>query len=691
MTTAEQSILDAAVETLALNIYPLPILKGTKKPSMKEWQNVRLRLDDLSEYFGNGHNNQLGWILGVEPRPIADVDIDCQEARAVAPLLAGPKTDRVLGRPSAPSSHLLFELPEEFGSEKFEDPVAKREKRQKPVLIELRGRGGQTVVAPSIHESGEFRRWERSGEFGVTTLAELRTWVAKIAAASLLVRYWPGGHEARQALAGTLARAGWTEQQAAEFVVSVMRVAQPENREARADVRNCYERLERGEEIYGRSKLDELLGDHGKPILRSVTKWLSLKSAASVSALDSEGLIRNGEGAPKPIIANAVTMLKTATCWDGVLAYNELTLMPEKLKPAPWETRPGRKPWTDHDDTKLAEWFQHHNLFIDNSKKAGEAVNAVARENSYHPVRKYLDSLDWDKTRRLDTWLPTYLGAGDNEYTRAAGRCWMLSAVARIYKPGCKVDYILTLEGPQGGTKSQALNILAGGDEFFLDDFARIDDKDALLKMHGAWIIEWAELAAARRDANKVKSFVTSKDDVFRAPYDRRPQHHPRMCVFAASTNDDIWMTDETGGRRFWPVKCGTIDLAGLERDRDRLWGEAVARYRDGGKWWFQTDRLNDLAAEEQRDRYQKGPWDALIEKYLDDLAVKRVTIDEIRSAVIGAPVSQWRQTDMNSVVRCLTHNGWKRRQIRSGDLRRWVYELTPVDTSRGRESGDKI
>jgi predicted P-loop ATPase len=210
-------------------------------------------------------------------------------------------------------------------------------------------------------------------------------------------------------------------------------------------------------------------------------------------------------------------------------------------------------------------------------------------------------------------------------------------------------------------------------------------------------IIEWAELTAARRDANKVKSFVTSKDDVFRAPYDKRPQHHPRMCVFAASTNDDVWMSDETGGRRFWPVKCGKIDLGKLERDRNQFWAEAVARYKAGEKWWFQSNALNDMATEAQRDRYLRGPWDSIIEKYLDSLAKKQVTIDEIRSNVICAgltptPISQWKHADMNSVARCLVHNGWKRRQVKveGSALRKWVYELSPVGVVTEKESGDK-
>lgn len=146
------STLEAAREALALDIYPVPIKPGMKRPPMRGWQNCRLSVDDLQEHFSNG--NGLGWLLGIKPRPIADVDIDCGEAIAVSSLIPLPKTGRIFGRLSNPCSHYRYELPEGFESKSFKDPLRNGTDKH-PVIIELRGRGGQTVVPPSVHPSGE--------------------------------------------------------------------------------------------------------------------------------------------------------------------------------------------------------------------------------------------------------------------------------------------------------------------------------------------------------------------------------------------------------------------------------------------------------------------------------------------------------------------------------------------------------
>jgi hypothetical protein len=425
-------------------------------------------------------------------------------------------------------------------------------------------------------------------------------------------------------------------------------------------------------------------------------------------AKDLQAMILNREGEVKPLIANAITMLKTTPCWEGVLAYNLLTMSPVKLKAAPWEECAGTA-WTDHDDTKLVEFFQHNGLYINSSKQAGEVANAAARENSFHPVHDYLEPLRWDSVARLDKWLHTYLGTKKDEYTRAVGRCWMISAVANVYRPGCKVDYVLTLEGDQGTLKSSALSALAS-DEFFLDDFADFDDKDDKLKLHGAWIVELAELTGMRRDINKVKAFITCKDDVFRSPYDKRPQHHPRMNVFAASTNDNTPFTDETGSRRFWPVKCGVIDISKLRADRDQLWAEAVSLFKKGEEWWFEDKALDELAAEEQRKRYQFGQWDETIERWLAaprqrtyekneigedgkplppkicyvtpwDSSPDEVTVDDILLHAIEKPLERRAHADVLSVVKCLKHNHWERVSVReAGDVRKF-YRRPGVST----------
>jgi putative DNA primase/helicase len=327
---------------------------------------------------------------------------------------------------------------------------------------------------------------------------------------------------------------------------------------------------------------------------------------------------------------------KQPPCWDGVLAFNELTLFTVKLKPAPWEKRVVTQ-WDDHDDTKLTEWFQRHRMFIDNSKKAGEAAQAIARENSFHPVLDYLNSLKWDGRERLSPWLIMYLGALDTPYIRAVGRCWMISGVARMFRPGCQADYTLLLEGPQGILKSSALGVLASP-EFFLDDFSDFENKDTLLKLHGAWIVELGEFSGVRRSAiDKVKAFLTCRNDIFRVPYGRRAQSYPRTNIFAATVNDDTPFTDETGNRRFWPVKCGTINLDKLRNDRDQLWAEAVARFQKGEHWWL-TSELNEVAANEQSERYQEGQWDDIIEKWLENPTQRTEWLGE----GVYTPVTPW-------------------------------------------------
>ena len=318
-------------------------------------------------------------------------------------------------------------------------------------------------------------------------------------------------------------------------------------------------------------------------------------------------------------------------------------------------------------------------------------------------MRNYLNGLNWDGTHRLDAWLSTYLGATNNKYTSVTGRCWMISAAARMYRPGCQADYVLSLEGEQGILKSSALAALASP-AFFLDDFSDFDNKDTLLKLHRAWIVELAELSSVRRSAiDKVKAFLTCRDDIFRAPYDKRPQSHPRTNVFAASTNDTTPFSDETGNRRFWPVKCGKIDIEKLRNDRDQLWAEAVMRFKNDEKWWLDTEELNELAAEEQRKRYQGGHWDAAIERWLadpkqhvcyetdkDGNSTKRyvqpwnssqdeVTVDDILLHAIEKPLDRRTHSDVLSVVKCLKHNHWTQTLIREGKEVRRVYRRPSV------------
>jgi predicted P-loop ATPase len=322
---------------------------------------------------------------------------------------------------------------------------------------------------------------------------------------------------------------------------------------------------------------------YGMPMDFSAPRKKMTEALPDISAL----MIRNQEGSPKALLANAITALRYDPAWWGVLAFNEFSLYVVTKKSAPWKKEAGRN-WTDYDDSMCADWLQHAGILV-SSKVAGEAVQTVARENSFHPVKDYLTGLEWDGTGRLDQWLVSYLGAEDTPFVRASGARWLISAVARIFRPGCQVDHTLLLEGPQGIRKSTALRVVAG-DDWFTDHISHLGSKDSRIELHGKWILEIGELDRIRRgELESVKAFLTARTDHFRVPYGRRAEDVPRSCVFAASTNDQTPLTDESGNRRFWPVECGHINISALIRDRNQLWGEAYKRYQDGAPWWLDT------------------------------------------------------------------------------------------------------
>jgi predicted P-loop ATPase len=178
-------------------------------------------------------------------------------------------------------------------------------------------------------------------------------------------------------------------------------------------------------------------------------------------------LIVDNEGKARPLLANAITALRDAAEWQGVLGFNEFSLNTVARKPTPWQKLPGTD-WKNTDDIRVADWLQHNGVLV-GTQIAADAVQTIAEENPFHPVKEYLGSLEWDGTIRLDTWLVTYLGAPQTPFIEAVGTRWLVSAVARIYEPGCQADHTFLLEGPQGIQKSTTLRTLAVKPEWFTD------------------------------------------------------------------------------------------------------------------------------------------------------------------------------------------------------------------------------
>lgn len=403
-------------------------------------------------------------------------------------------------------------------------------------------------------------------------------------------------------------------------------------------------------------------------------------------------------GTPERNEANVIIALSSDAIFAGVLAFDDFAQEIVVRQPLPWDgpTQTFPRPWEDADDVRTAEWLQLRGVNVA-PLVVGRAVGAVAREHRIHPVRDWLDHLRWDGIPRIQTWTSTYLGAEPTPFHHTIGALWMISAVARIFRPGVKADHMLILEGPQGARKSTAIKVLAGED-WFTDELPELGSKDAALHMQGIWIVEIAELdAIGRAEVSRIKAFLTRTTDRFRPPYGRYTVEVPRQCVFAGTVNPNTYLRDETGNRRFWPLRCGTIDIAALARDRDQLWAEAVHLFREGAIWWIDDAAILAEAAAAQEARYQADAWDACIDRWLthDTRSINRghagyedwqdeeferadpirdVSVGEILEGALGIEPAKWTKGDQMRVGAWLKSRDWERYRSGVGTTREWRY-----------------
>jgi predicted P-loop ATPase len=373
-------------------------------------------------------------------------------------------------------------------------------------------------------------------------------------------------------------------------------------------------------------------------------------------------------------VRNVLLYLRNAPDLHGLFARDEMRREPMLMKPIPdseleW-TRPC--PLRDVDITDLQDWLQDHGLRQVAAQIVRDAVLVVASENSFHPVREYLENLVWDQRKRLDEILPRYFSAEDNEYTRKIGPMFFISMVARIFRPGCQVDYVLVLEGEQGQLKSSACRVLAG-DDFFSDNLPDIGSKDCAQHLRGKWLVEIGEMhAMTKAEVSELKMFITRRDEKYRPPYGHLEVTEPRQTVFIGTTNQSQYLRDETGNRRFWPVFIGAyINVPALSDHRDQIFAEAVHRYQAGEQWWPDTEFESQWIRREQEARQEHDAWEEPISDYLIFDAGPSVTTAEVAFAVLSLADKEITPQVQKRIASSLRKLGLEQRHTKHGN--RWI------------------
>jgi putative DNA primase/helicase len=393
---------------------------------------------------------------------------------------------------------------------------------------------------------------------------------------------------------------------------------------------------------------------------------------SALSAWQSLALDCNSNGYPHSTLGNISAIIQGHPQLAGKIWFDRFrSKIFHEFKSMPQE-------WADADTRDLTVWLnQQMKLHKVSVGMTHDAVLHAAYRFQRNSLTAWLGSLEWDGTARLSTWLSDTLGVARSPYTDAVAQNWLISMVARAYSPGCQADNMPVLEGRMGSGKSSFLRLLGGEWYSALPD--AFGSKDFLQGIVGQWLIEVPDLAGfGRREHQHILATITTPTDRYRASYGRATEDHPRTCIFTATSETDEYLQDARGRRRFWPLRCESIDLDALSAQRAQLFAEAVRAFK-GGSLWHEVPQAE--ADEQQLERVDEDAWSRQVWEYVNgkmidhfgQAVVPDLTSTGILSAV-GVPLKDQHDGMKRRVKGIMLHRGWSQKVVwdQGRTVRKW-------------------
>lgn len=649
--------------------------KGDAKgPREKSWQK--------HEYAGEARDGwRYGALTGIEISPgkhLTDYDVDWADGWRIASILL-PQTELAFGRAGKPLSHAMYTTPLPFQIRRYVDT-------DKVLLLEVRGVktdgsiGLQTMIPPSTWSKGMAREPLEFRKFGGPSHLETNEKAARsadVVAIGLILGRALGrygfGHEARLAWAGAMLKR-WNFTVEETIAIGYALSEHCENDEV-DDVRTVIESTKRAidarRKALGGPGLAKLLGERGPAIVARIDEWMG----------KADDFIRGKNG--QPLSESQDNIRRAFTLFDVEFSYN---VFAEKalIKDGPDKAR-----MIDDDALSTLRFrIDREYKFRPSKELFWDVARDVAREHNFHPVHDWLAALTWDGVSRIDLWLRDYVGAEDSEYMRAISAIFLIAAVRRIKHPGSKFDEMIILEGAQGYDKSSALQALCFDTEWFSDDLPlNVDSKQFIEKTIGKWIIEASELSnKSKADIEHLKALLSRQiDGPARLAYARSPVERPRQSVIAGTTNKRQYLTDMTGGRRFWPIEIRRCDVAGILVIRDQLWAEAAKREKEGASIRL-PEHLWTVAGELQELRREGDAWEDVIEAAISDIPLRhdgrrRVCAKDLWGALM-VPLDRRDKRGSTRISEIMQKFGFKSMKVRddggSGKVESGYVEIAP-------------